>query len=172
MDAATVDTKMWASPLSCRLIGWRRTKGKGETDGPSELDRKFDAMLAAVTGPGGRVIIDEDEQGRAIVANFPATLPLFFKTFCALNAHVEAVIAGEERLTFADLDPLVRPAGPRPRQPRDRQGRPGRHRDAQLPDLDPVLHGDRQGRSGRDLAQRLVAAGRAGACARSWSSRS
>ena len=44
-------------------------------------------MLAAVTGPGGRLIIGEDEQGRAIVTNFPATLPsLFFATFCALNA--------------------------------------------------------------------------------------
>ena len=38
------------------------------------------------------------------MANFPATLPAFFKTFCALNADVEAVVAGDERLTFADLD--------------------------------------------------------------------
>ena len=51
----------------------------------TDLDRKFDAVLAAVTGPGGRVILDRDEQGRAIVANFPATLPLFFKTFCTLE---------------------------------------------------------------------------------------
>ncbi|MDQ3143320.1 MAG: acyl--CoA ligase, partial [Pseudomonadota bacterium] len=71
---------------------------------PSELDRKFDAVLAAVIGPGGRLVIDRDAQGRAIVANFPATLPSFFKTFCALNGAVEAVVAGEERLTFADLD--------------------------------------------------------------------
>jgi len=72
----------------------------------SELDRKFDAVMAAVTGPGGRVVLDKDEQGRAIVANFPATLPLFFKTFCALYADVEAIIAGEERLTFGQLDRL------------------------------------------------------------------
>ena len=72
----------------------------------TELDRKFDAVLAAVTGPGGRVVLDRDEQGRAIVGNFPATLPLFFKTFCALNADVEAVIAGDERLTFARLDEI------------------------------------------------------------------
>ena len=32
--------------------------------------------------------------------------PLFFKTFCALNADVEAVVAGDERLTFADLDAI------------------------------------------------------------------
>ena len=72
----------------------------------SELDRKFDAVLAAVTGPGGRVVLDKDEQGRTIVANFPATLPMFFKTFCMLYADVEAVIAGDERLTFGELDRL------------------------------------------------------------------
>jgi hypothetical protein len=41
----------------------------------SELDRKFDATLAAVTGPGGRLIISRDDEGRAFVANFPPTLP-------------------------------------------------------------------------------------------------
>ena len=71
---------------------------------PSALDRRFDDMLARVTGPGGRLVIGEDEQGRAIVANFPATLPSFFRTFCALYAEAEAVVAGEERLSFADLD--------------------------------------------------------------------
>ncbi|WP_324806429.1 class I adenylate-forming enzyme family protein [Sphingomonas sp. LY29] len=72
----------------------------------SPLDLKFDAVLAAVTGPGGRVVIDRDDQGRAIVANFPATLPMFFKTFCTLNGAVEAVVAGSERLTFAALDEI------------------------------------------------------------------
>jgi len=57
---------------------------------PSELDRRFDDMLAAVIGPGGRLIIEKDEQGRAIVANFPATLPSMFRTFCALNAESAA----------------------------------------------------------------------------------
>lgn len=70
----------------------------------TDLDRKFDETLAEVTAPGGRLVIDHDEMGRAFVANFPATLPLFFKTFCALNGPVEAMVAGEERLTFAELD--------------------------------------------------------------------
>jgi acyl-CoA synthetase (AMP-forming)/AMP-acid ligase II len=70
----------------------------------SELDRKFDETLAAVTGPGGRIILDRDEEGRAIVANFPSTLSSLFRTFGALNASTEALISGEERLTFADLD--------------------------------------------------------------------
>jgi long-chain acyl-CoA synthetase len=70
----------------------------------SELDQQFDAVLGAVTGPGGRLVLGSDEMGRAIVTNFPATLPLLFKTFGALNGAVEAVVAGSERLTFADLD--------------------------------------------------------------------
>jgi long-chain acyl-CoA synthetase len=71
---------------------------------PSELDRRFDEKLAEVTGPGGRLVIGRDEQGRAIVTNFPATLPSLFRTFCELNGEKEAVVAGDERLTFADLD--------------------------------------------------------------------
>ncbi|HET7817316.1 MAG TPA: class I adenylate-forming enzyme family protein, partial [Sphingomicrobium sp.] len=71
---------------------------------PSELDRRFDDMLARVTGPGGRLVIGEDDQGRAIVANFPATLPSLFRTFCALNGQSEAIVASDERLSFADLD--------------------------------------------------------------------
>nr|MBA2636266.1 acyl--CoA ligase [Sphingomonas sp.] len=71
---------------------------------PSDLDRKFDEALARVTGPGGRVVIGHDAKGRAVVANFPATLPAFFKAFCARNAATEAVITAGERLTFAELD--------------------------------------------------------------------
>jgi acyl-CoA synthetase (AMP-forming)/AMP-acid ligase II len=71
---------------------------------PSELDRRFDEKLAEVTGPGGRLVIGTDDQGRAIVTNFPATLPSLFRTFCELNADKEALVAGDERLTFADLD--------------------------------------------------------------------
>ena len=70
----------------------------------SELDRRFDEELGRITGPSGRLVIGRDELGRAIVENFPATLPEFFRTFCALNAANEAVVAGSERLTFADLD--------------------------------------------------------------------
>ena len=70
----------------------------------SELDRRFDQELARIVGPGGRLVIGADELGRAIVTNLPATLPEFFKTFCKLNAENEAVVADDERLTFADLD--------------------------------------------------------------------
>jgi acyl-CoA synthetase (AMP-forming)/AMP-acid ligase II len=69
----------------------------------SELDRKMEAMVAAITGPGGPIQIGKDEQGRTIVTNLPPTLPIFFDAFCALNAANEAVVADGERLTFADL---------------------------------------------------------------------
>ena len=49
-----------------------QTKGQGVKDDATELDRKYDAVLAAVTGPGGRVVIDQDGEGRAIVGQFPA----------------------------------------------------------------------------------------------------
>jgi long-chain acyl-CoA synthetase len=71
---------------------------------PTELDRRFDETLAAVTGPGGRLVIGTDEHGRAIVENLPPTLAGLFRTFAALNADAEAVVAGDERLTFGDLD--------------------------------------------------------------------
>jgi acyl-CoA synthetase (AMP-forming)/AMP-acid ligase II len=71
---------------------------------PSELDRRFDDALARLTGPGGQVVVGKDDLGRAIVTNFPATLPELFRAFCALNADKEAVVAGDERLSFADLD--------------------------------------------------------------------
>jgi len=70
----------------------------------TELDRRYDDLLAEVTAPGGRLVIGADERGRAIVTNFPATLPALFRTFCALYPESEAVVCGEERLTFADLD--------------------------------------------------------------------
>ncbi len=71
---------------------------------PSELDRRFDEMLEAVCGPGGRIAIGRDEQGRAIVENLPGTLSELFRTFCAINAEAEAIVAGDERLKFADID--------------------------------------------------------------------
>ncbi|MBW0007685.1 MAG: acyl--CoA ligase, partial [Sphingomonas sp.] len=71
---------------------------------PNELDRRFDEELAKVIAPGGRLVIGRDELDRAIVTNFPDTLPAFFKTFASLNGANEAVVAEDERLTFADLD--------------------------------------------------------------------
>jgi long-chain acyl-CoA synthetase len=70
----------------------------------SQLDVKFDESLAEVIGPGGRIVIGHDELGRSIATNLPPTLPAFFDAFCALNGEVEALISGEERLTYAELN--------------------------------------------------------------------
>jgi long-chain acyl-CoA synthetase len=71
---------------------------------PSVLDRKFDAVLAAVTGPGGRVTLGQDANGRTIVTNLPPTLPGLFDIFCMLHGATIGVIADGERLTFAELN--------------------------------------------------------------------
>ena len=70
----------------------------------SELDRRFDEELAKVTGPGGKLEMTRDQQGCAMVAKLPATLPDFFRAFCKLHGATEAVVAGDERLSFAELD--------------------------------------------------------------------
>ena len=72
----------------------------------TDLDRKYDAILDALIAPGGRLVIGRDAQGQAIVSNFPATIPQLLRTFCALNAEAEALVAGEERFTFAELDQI------------------------------------------------------------------
>jgi len=71
---------------------------------PSELDRQYDEVLAEVTGPNGRIQLGRDAQGRAIVTNLPATLPVLFDAFSILHGALDAVVAGEERIKFADLD--------------------------------------------------------------------
>ncbi len=73
---------------------------------PSDLDRRFDAVLARITGPGGQLVIERDSDGRAIVGNFPATVPGLLRSFCVLYADREALIAGDERFSFPDLDAL------------------------------------------------------------------
>jgi long-chain acyl-CoA synthetase len=72
----------------------------------TDLDRRYDAELDRITGPGGRIVLDRDEQGRVIAANLPATLPGLLRTFCELHPSNEALVAGEERFTFAELDHL------------------------------------------------------------------
>src|SRR4051812_25047307 len=59
-----------------RLIRRVSAKAKeADPQMPSALDRRFDEELARVVGPGGRLVIGHDALGRAIVENFPATLP-------------------------------------------------------------------------------------------------
>lgn len=73
---------------------------------PSALDQQYEAVLAAMTGPGGPLVIERDARGRAYVANFPQTLPAFFQTFAAMHAGVEFIVDGHQRLTFAEANML------------------------------------------------------------------
>src|SRR3546814_534343 len=67
--------------------------------------------MGVVTGEGGRIRVGHDEEGRAVVTNLPPTLPGLFDAFCALHAETIAVIAGGERLAFAELnEEATRPA--------------------------------------------------------------
>ena len=73
---------------------------------PSQLDLQYDAILQHVTGPGGTLALGTDDHGRAVVTNFHDTVPGMLRAFCAMNADLEALVAGDERLSFADLDRL------------------------------------------------------------------
>ena len=72
---------------------------------PSELDRRFDddAGARSPARADGWPSARTSWAGRSSPI-FRRRLPAFFSTFCALNAANEAVVAGDERLTFADLD--------------------------------------------------------------------
>ncbi len=71
---------------------------------PSQLDRQYDEILQHLTAPGGTLVLGEDDRGRTVVTNFPDTVPGLLRAFCKMNAELEALVAGAERLTFADLD--------------------------------------------------------------------
>ncbi|MEO7564723.1 MAG: class I adenylate-forming enzyme family protein [Sphingomicrobium sp.] len=72
----------------------------------SELDRRYNEVVAKVTGPGGMLALGTDALGQAIVTNFPATVPGMIRAFAKTNAELEAVVAGDERLSFTDVDAL------------------------------------------------------------------
>ena len=156
--------RLWTAPHKV-------AKGKGK-GGDEELGCRVNSTSSSTTcwprviGPGGRLIIGEDEQGRAIVTNFPATLPTFFRTFCALNAQAEAIVAGEERLSFADLDRwserLAHALVSRGIAKGDRVGIAMRNCPAWVVSYMAIVKAG----GGRGPAQRLVAAARDEACAR------
>ncbi len=120
----------------------------------SELDRTYDAVMAAVTGPQGRIQVGPDEQGRAIVTNLPPTLALLFDVFCTIYGASEALVCHDERLTFAELHThTVRAAKALAARG---IGKGDRDRDAQRARLDRQLfRGAEGGRRGR-ADQRLV----------------
>ena len=73
---------------------------------PSETDRRFGEVMAAITGPGGPIAVARDAEGQAYVPGLPGTLADFFRSFCGQHGAAEAIVSGDERLSFADLDAL------------------------------------------------------------------
>ncbi|WP_168770673.1 class I adenylate-forming enzyme family protein [Sphingomonas olei] len=72
----------------------------------TELDLKMDATMAALTGEGGPLALGTIErfgQTLPIIAAAPPTLPAYFAHYAQQHAGTEFLIAGDERLTYADV---------------------------------------------------------------------
>ena len=71
---------------------------------PNELDRRSTRSWPRSSARAGGWSSASDELGGRSSPTSPRPFPSSFATFCALNADNEAVVAGDERLSFADLD--------------------------------------------------------------------
>ncbi|MGP7794907.1 class I adenylate-forming enzyme family protein [Sphingomonas sp. CLY1604] len=70
------------------------------------LDERMDATMAALTGPGGPLALGEAERGGRpypLITTAPPTLPAYFAHFCHEHADKTFLVAGDERLTFAEV---------------------------------------------------------------------
>ncbi len=111
---------------------------------PSELDRRYDKVLAELIAPGGRLQIGMTSLAGRSSPTSRRRYPSLFRTFCQLNAANEAVVAGDERLTFSDLDRISeRLAHGWSRAVSARAI--ASHRHAQLPGVGRQPYGHRQG---------------------------
>ncbi|OYY71616.1 class I adenylate-forming enzyme family protein [Sphingomonas sp. 28-63-12] len=73
---------------------------------PSELDRRIDKGIAALTSLGGQMpVVPVELQGRTYptIAVAPPALSYYFAHFCQENADKTFLVAGDERLTFAEV---------------------------------------------------------------------
>ena len=72
----------------------------------TELDGRMDVTMAALTGAGGQMALGSVERrGVAMptIAAAPPTLGAYFAHFCGEHADVAFLVAGEERLTYAQV---------------------------------------------------------------------
>ena len=77
----------------------------------TELDLKMDATMAAMTAEGGPLALGSIErfgQQLPIIAGAPPTLTAYFDHYCQQFADTEFLVAGDERLTFADAHAKAR----------------------------------------------------------------
>ena len=77
----------------------------------NELDMMIDAAVARLTGPEGplpvRPVVIDGRELPAIAAA-PPNLPAYFAHFCAEHADKIFLVAGEERLSFAEVHAAAR----------------------------------------------------------------
>ena len=72
----------------------------------TELDARMDATMAAVTGEGGLLPLGSIQRWGVdlpVIAAAPPTLPAYFAHFAAEHADATFLVAGPERLTFAEV---------------------------------------------------------------------
>ena len=78
---------------------------------PTELDRRMDAVMAALTAPGGQVPLGSVERfGVTLptIAAAPPTLPAYFAHFANEHRDATFLVAGEERLSFGQVHDAAR----------------------------------------------------------------
>lgn len=72
----------------------------------TELDARMDATMAAVTGEGGLLPLGSIRRWGVdlpVIAAAPPSLPAYFAHFAAEHADATFLVAGPERLTFAEV---------------------------------------------------------------------
>jgi long-chain acyl-CoA synthetase len=78
---------------------------------PSVLDLRIRDTVAKLTGEGGAMPLSIFHQygvDLPVIASAPPALPHYFDFFCTQHAATEFIVAGEERLTFADIHNAAR----------------------------------------------------------------
>jgi acyl-CoA synthetase (AMP-forming)/AMP-acid ligase II len=73
---------------------------------PSALDLRMNAALAGLTAPGGQMPLATAQvsgQHYPVIAAAPPALSYYFAYFCNQHADQTFLVAGEERLTFAEV---------------------------------------------------------------------
>jgi len=73
---------------------------------PTILDQRMDAALDRLTAPGSMMAVTTIEHGgRSLpaISVAPPALPYYYAHFCAQHADKTFLVAGDERLTFAEV---------------------------------------------------------------------
>ena len=73
---------------------------------PSKLDQRMDEALARIVGAGAPLAVgsvEVEERAFPVITGVPQTLPPYFAHYCAEHADKTFLVAGPERLTFAEV---------------------------------------------------------------------